>query len=197
MLAYMDEKVGVRESDKDVRCWSSFTELQIFITQCKISPEAKGARTRLHAEIIESIWRDAREEQGGGKYIGEAALAKVLQTRFPSRETPEGVQFEFGGGERPRVQLVVLEKDKRDYEQTIEPWRLLQNWATAHIDKKGQLTLQPPFDKPALELMYRFLRSFDLAILKKAGEAAKADRLSEITAESVAKAFRAVQQKPD
>lgn len=194
MLAYLDEHVGVRESEKDVRCWSSFTDLQIFITQCKISPEAKGARTEQHAALIQTIWEASKNAHGGGEYIEEPTVAKVLDEKFPSIDTSEGVKFDLGNG---RKSVQVFEQDIRDYEQTIEPWRLLQNWVSIHVDQEGRLQLNPQFDEAALQRMYRFLRSFDLAILKEAGRVAKKRRLPEIDAESVNAAFGAAGLKPD
>ena len=194
MLAYLDEHVGVRESEKDVRCWSSFTDLQIFITQCKISPEAKGARTGQHAALIQSIWEAAKSTDGGAEYIDEPNVAKILEEKFPSMDTSEGVEFDLGNGRKP---VQVLAQDIRDYEQTIEPWRLLQNWASRHVDEQGRLKLRPQFNEAALQRMYRFLRTFDLAILKEAGRVAKERRLPEIDADSVNAAFGAAELKPD
>ena len=194
MLAYLDEHVGVRESEKDVRCWSSFTDLQIFITQCKISPEAKGARTGQHAALIQSIWEAAKSTDGGDEYIDEPNVAKILEEKFPSMDTSEGVEVDLGNGRKP---VQVLAQDIRDYEQTIEPWRLLQNWASRHVDEQGRLKLRPQFNEAALQRMYRFLRTFDLAILKEAGRVAKERRLPEIDADSVNAAFGAAGLKPD
>ena len=196
MLAYMDQKVGSRESKLDVRCWSSMSDLQQFITQCKISPEAKGARTRLHAEHLEKIWREAAAAQRSGEYINAQTLLVILNKHYESRRTDNGVKFDFNQDALARLQMFNAQAED-DYEKTIETWRLLQHWATGHIDPRGRFTLKPQFDQEALELLYSFLRSFDLAILRKTGEIAKADRLSEITDQSVVKAFDAVRRQPD
>ena len=196
MLAYMDSKVGARESEKDVRCWSSLVDLQQFISQCKISPDAKSARTKLHSDHLESIWKAAAKAQGEGEYITKKTLLEILNKHYTSRETSQGVDFDFDA-DPTVIKLLIPAEAKDDYEKTIETWRLLQNWGNRHIDTEGRLTLKPQYDQQAIELMYRFLRSFDLAILRKTGEIAKADRLSEVDDASVEKSFAALRRQPD
>ena len=65
----------------------------------------------------------------------------------------------------------------------------MQTWASRHADASGELTLQPQFDEPALGEMYRFLRTYDLAILKHARQIAEGKKLARIDADSMAEAF--------
>jgi len=54
--AYLDGRVGVQENQKNVCCWNSFNKIQMFITNCEISEEAKSERIEKHMHLIRSIW---------------------------------------------------------------------------------------------------------------------------------------------
>ena len=187
MLVYLDGRVGVQENQKDVRCWSSFNKLQMFITNCEISEEAKSERIEQHMRLIQSIYDEAAESAPAKNLISASAVAAILRMRFPKVDTAEGTQFNLGG-ETPT--LVVAESLK-DYSDTIEPWRLLQTWASRQVDGKGNWKLSAQFDEEALKELYEFFRAYDLALLHKAREHAMERKLGQIDAEAIAAAFAA------
>ena len=187
MLAYLDGRVGVQENQKDVRCWSSFNKLQMFITNCEISEEAKSERIEQHMRLIQSLFDEASKHAPDKKLISGPAVVTVLRTRFPKVDTAEGTQFNLGSG---TPTLVVAEAIK-DYSDTIEPWRLLQTWASRQVDNKGKWKREAQFDEEALKELYEFLRAYDLALLRKARAHAMERKLGHIDAEAVAAAFAA------
>ncbi len=185
MLAYLDGRVGVQENQKDVRCWSSFNKLQMFITNCEISEEAKSERIEQHMRLIESLYNEASKRAPEKKLITATTVDEVLRVRFPQVDTTEGTQYNLGGGSST---LVVTEALK-DYSDTIEPWRLLQTWASHQVDNKGKWKRDAQFDEGALKELYEFFRAYDLALLRKAREHAMERKLGHIDAEAVAAAF--------
>ena len=187
MLAYLDDRVGLQETRKDVRCWSSFNKLQMFITNCEISEAAKSERIEQHMRLIGSLHAEASQRAPGKTLIPADAVTAELHARFPQVDTAEGTGFRLGD-ETPT--LVVAEALK-DYTDTIEPWRLLQTWASRQIDERGKWKLDAQFDKEALTVLYEFFRAYDLALLRKAREHAMKRKLSHIDAEAVAAAFEA------
>jgi len=110
----------------------------------------------------------------------------VLDSRYPKVDTAEGTQFQIGG---PSPTLVGKEALK-DYSDTIEPWRLLQAWAHGQLDDQGEWGLPAQFGEPALQVLYRFFRAFDLAMLQHARDHALNRRLSLIDAKAIAAAFQ-------
>ena len=146
MLAYLDERVGTQEDEKDVRCWSSFNKLQMFITQCEITEDAKIARIEQHMLLIQSLWKAAGAKQQAGDYISAKAVRAVMTERFPHVDTDEGIKFDLGENNPVLVAADAI----RDYSDTIEPWRLFQTWAARKLDEKGKLILSRQFDQKAL-----------------------------------------------
>lgn len=187
MLTYLDDRVGVQENQKDVRCWSSFNKLQMFITNCEISEEAKSERIEQHMRLIESLYIEASQRVPEKELITATTIDEILRVRFPQVDTAEGTQFNLGDGSST---LVVAEALK-DYSDTIEPWRLLQTWASHQVDNEGKWKRDTQFGEEALKELYEFFRAYDLALLRKAREHAMERKLGHIDAEAVAAAFAA------
>ena len=187
MLTYLDDRVGVQENQKDVRCWSSFNKLQMFITNCEISEEAKSERIEQHMRLIESLYNEASQRVPEKELITATTIDEILRVRFPQVDTTEGTQFNLGDGSST---LVVAEAIK-DYSDTIEPWRLLQTWASHQVDNEGKWKRDTQFGEGALKELYEFFRAYDLALLRKAREHAMERKLGHIDAEAVAAAFAA------
>jgi len=187
MLTYLDDRVGVQENQKDVRCWSSFNKLQMFITNCEISEEAKSERIEQHMRLIESLYNEASQRVPEKELITATTIDEILRVRFPQVDTTEGTQFNLGDGSST---LVVAEAIK-DYSDTIEPWRLLQTWASHQVDNEGKWKRDTQFGEGALKELYEFFRTYDLALLRKAREHAMERKLGHIDAEAVAAAFAA------
>jgi len=103
------------------------------------------------------------------------------------------VQFSLGADDRP---LVIDSEALRDYSDTIEPWRLLQTWATTHLDEEARLRISPQFSQGALQVLYRFFRAYDLAMLQQSRRFAHEKKLSHIDADSVVAAFREAGASP-
>lgn len=187
MLGYLDAQVAHQENVKDVRCWSSFCKLQMFLTGARIEDEAIGVRIEKHRELIESIWQSAARSAGRHDVIGREEVVAVLRHRFPSHPHPgRGVAYQLQGG----VELIQIDADAvQDYSDTIEPWRLLQSWASRHMDAKGRFNLRPVFDEHALNALVEFLKTYDLAVLKHARRIAADEKKASIDAMAMSRAF--------
>jgi hypothetical protein len=190
MLAYLDERVGQKENRKDVRCWSSFNKLGMFITGCEIDEPAKSERIEQHMKLIQSLWETARAKSTGADIIPAAVVSGVLKERFPHAADVDGVSFQFGGG----APTLVMADELRDYDDTIEPWRLLQTWASRNLDERGRFAPTPVFGVEALKVMYNFLKSYDLAVQREARRVAMERREAGIGAEAMAAAFESSQR---
>ena len=164
MLSYLDERVGQKENRKDVRCWSSFNKLGMFLTGCEIDEAAKSERIEQHMKLIQLLWESSKKGSRSSDTISAEAVGQVLKERFPQATDENGVSFHFGG----EMPTLVMADALRDYDDTIEPWRLLQTWASRNLDEQGQFAYTPPFGEGALQVMYSFLKAYDLALQREA-----------------------------
>ncbi|SVE34590.1 uncharacterized protein METZ01_LOCUS487444, partial [marine metagenome] len=133
----------------------------------------------------QSLCDESAKRAPGKRLIPATAVAAVLRLRFPQVDTALGTQFNMGS-ETPT--LVVTDALK-DYSDTIEPWRLLQTWASRQVDSQKKWKPEAQFDEGALKELYEFFRAYDLALLRKAREHAMERKLGHIDAEAVAAAF--------
>ena len=186
MLSFLDEKVGFQEDQKDVRCWSSFNKLQMFITNCEIDEGAKAARISEHMRLIQALYESSARQVGDGGYIDAGAVKAALGGRFPQGNEVEEKGVHLGG----RFPTLVGVEELRDYSDTIEPWRLLQTWASRQLDAQGTWRLEKQFDESALGALYDFFRLYDLAMLRRARDHAFDRKLTKIDAEAIAAAFQ-------
>ena len=188
-MGYLDERVGRQEDEKDVRCWSSFNKLQMFITNCEISEDAKTERIQQHMALIQKIYDASAAQAEGKKLIPLAAVRSVLAKDFPSTKADSGSpNYSFG------ALTINLTEALRDYSDTIEPWRLMQTWSTRQLDNTGQWQLPAEFDQAALDELFLFLRGYDLALLRKARTNAIDRKQNLIDAEAIRAAFTAGDQ---
>ena len=190
MLGYLDQRAGQKENRKDVRCWSSFNKLGMFLTGCEIDEAAKSERIEQHMKLIQALWEAAKEKSQGADTIPAKAVSRVLKKRFPQATGSTGVSFQFGGG----APTLVMTDALRDYDDTIEPWRLLQTWASHNIGEHGWFASPQPFSEEALDVMYNLLKAFDLAVQREARRLAMERQLAGIDAQAMAAAFEGSSQ---
>ena len=186
MLAYLDEQIATQENVKDVRCWSSFCKLQMFLTGAQIEQSAEAERIDAHMNLIQSIHEDARESSGK-RLISEKSVSAVLANRFPHTASESGTSFDLGGD---IGKISIMADAVQDYSDTVEPWRLLQAWASRRVDQQGKPTIAPPFSESAIQVLYEFLRTYDLAVLKHARALAQEQKLASIDDVIMAEAFQ-------
>jgi len=187
MLAYLDQRVASQEDAKDVRCWSSFCKLQMFITGVPIDEDAVAVRVEKLIELIESIWEEAGRVDPNASIVAKDAVAAVLVRRFPHQyEETKGASFLFADDDQS---ILIDPASLQDYSDTIEPWRLLQAWASRQTDATGVLTKTPPFSEAALKQIYNFLHKYDLAVLKHARLIAEENKLARVDAASMEEGF--------
>jgi hypothetical protein len=114
-------------------------------------------------------------------------VEEILRSRFPHVvDDVRGTTFALEGIAGP---IQIATEELTDYSDTIEPWRLLQAWASSHTDASGRLTLSPPFGEEALAVLYRFLRVYDLAVLKHARTIARDNKRTVVDEPTMAAAF--------
>ena len=187
MLAYLDDQIACQEDEKDVRCWSSVSKLQMFVAGAPIDHEAIDVRIEQYNKLIDSVWKEAATGVMGE--ISTNQLMTVLNRKFPSEIDPvsQEVGFVFSDKDEP---VLVMQDLVEDYSDTIESWRLLQSWASRKVNASGQLELTPVFSEQAINDFHRFLISFDIALLRRAKGIAEQRKQSVIDAKAMDLAFQ-------
>jgi len=163
-LSFLDEKVGFQEDHEG----------------------AKAARISEHMRLIQALYESSALQVGEGGYIDAGAVKAALGDRFPQENEVEEKGVHLGG----RFPTLVGVEELRDYSDTIEPWRLLQTWASRQLDAQGTWRLEKQFDESALGALYDFFRLYDLAMLRRARDNAFDRKLTKIDAEAIAAAFQ-------
>ena len=163
MLAFLDTQVATQEDVKDVRCWSSVSKLQMFLTGAEITPEAIGQRIEYHMDLLESIWAESSHLEPQEPLVSRANVKTVLEKRFPYSSDSTGNYFKLNVA--PNEIMVPFEASE-DYSDTIEPWRLMQSWAARKAGPDGKLKMQQQFSQESLDELYQFLRIYDLALMQ-------------------------------
>ena len=188
MLEFLDDKISCQENEKDVRCWSSVNKIQMFLAGAEISHEAISTRIENYMQMIDSVWEDSKSVGTENGEIPTVSLLTVLTKRYPHEinERTNEIKFKFADQSEP---VLVVADALQDYGDTIEPWRLLQTWASRKTDRQGQLNIKPVFSNDALQEFYDFLKVYDIALLKHACRIANDRKLAEVDAESMNMAF--------
>ena len=131
----------------------------MFITNCEIDEGAKAARISEHMRLIQALYESSAPQAGDEGYINADAVKAALEDRFPQGNEVEEKGVYSGG----RFPTLVGVEELRDYSDTIEPWRLLQTWASRQLDAQGMWRLERQFDESALGALYDFfLKLFSL-----------------------------------
>lgn len=158
-----------------------------------IEPEAFGQRVECYNELIGSIHeqcKQAIQEEPSthtSTKISRTALVTVLQSSNSYSIDPETqvIRFDFGGPDF----VSPISDELKDYNDTIEGWRLLSSWANRHSNGSGEIVLDFPFSVEALETLKDFLIAFDIALLKRAKTVAMEDKRPEVDSATMKKAF--------
>ena len=187
MLAYIDGRIARQEDEKDVRCWSSVSKLQMFLADAPIAPTARAIRIEGHRQLIQSLWHEAQARSDGDNLIDGETVAEIIARRFPMERDPTGtVRCSL---DSPPGVLFVGPADYKDYNDTIEPWRLLQSWTLQHTDDSGRVTLDPPFSQEALDEIKEFLLVYDIMVMRYAKHLARERRRQTIDDDAMKEAF--------
>ena len=136
--------------------------------------------------LIQALYESSAPQAGDEGYINADAVKAALEDRFPQGNEVEEKGVHLGG----RFPTLVGVEELRDYSDTIEPWRLLQTWASRQLDAQGMWRLERQFDESALGALYDFFRLYDLAMLRRARDHAFDRKLTKIDAEAIAAAFQ-------
>ena len=57
MLLHLEEAARTLEEERDVKCWTSFRQLETFVAGRRLTPAATHLRTRVVMNYLDQVWR--------------------------------------------------------------------------------------------------------------------------------------------
>ncbi|NNE44501.1 MAG: CRTAC1 family protein, partial [Gemmatimonadetes bacterium] len=109
------------EDTKDVKCWTSFKQLEKFVAGCQLAPETTHLKTEVVVNYVDQIW--ARAAAGKSGPLSAAAFDAAAQEFFPGESTLFDVTVHL---DEP---VVIPAQDVENYLGTVEPVRVVQSAA--------------------------------------------------------------------
>lgn len=181
----LDEIVRL-ETTKDVTCWTTFRQLDDFISSKQYSDFATQARITAAKALVRAAWAKASQVSPGPFVQAHDLLAVV----------PESAPFE---AER-LPQLAAFASDKglkafRDYRTTSEHWRVVLAVLADEMQRDGDTPLEAPQGDAAWTALADVTTRLGLLLLQKSGQHAIDERTPFIEATAVQRAHAAIADK--
>jgi len=160
--------IATLETTKDVTCWTSFRQLDSFISSKQYSNFAVLAKITAVKALLRAAWEKASIlEPNATLTAGDFAKAVDVDAGAMSEEQKD--------------QLASFGKDLgmkayKDYRTTSEHWRVVLSVITDEIAQSGNGTNLKPLDPDALNAYAELATRLSLLVLRASGEIAKNER---------------------
>ncbi|MSP93098.1 MAG: CRTAC1 family protein [Myxococcales bacterium] len=183
----MLDEIGKLETTKDVTCWTTFRQMDAFISQKEYSHFATLAKVSATKALVRALWAKAAVAAGAAAVSADHVKAAAA---LPAPGTAERDS-----------KLAAFASDKglkayQDYRTTSEHWRVLLAVLMDELQAGGASPLRSPDDKGLAELAEATTR-LGLLLLRRAGEAAVDERTPFIEATAVQRAHDELRAKYD
>jgi hypothetical protein len=177
-------EIGKLETSKDVTCWTTFRQLDAFISSKEYSQFATLAKVAAIKALVRAAWQKA---SAGGGVLTAARVHAALPVPQP------------GVGDDKRSQLAAFAKDKglkayQDYRTTSEHWRVLLAVLSDEIAAGSPSPLAVP-DDTGLQALADVATGLGLLLLQRSGELALQERTPYIEAKAVKQAHAELAQR--
>ncbi len=176
MVAELEVLAGRLEGDKDVKCWTSFKQLETFIAGCQLDPRTTHLKVAAVKSYVDHVWKEAATHTKD--VISREELDATVSRIFPHTSL-ELVRFTVQLG---TITVTVPFHDVTNYEDTVEPLRLLQTLAK---EVQAQSPERPALTMGAIESARHLIALLSTALLREAAEIARARRHASIEAEDL------------
>jgi len=185
MLEAVDQRAVDFENQRDVKCWTSFGQLETFVAGADFTPEATHAKTEVVLGYLDQLWQQAARSHAASGAIPAAPFDAALARHFPATSGALG-ELRVGLGDRT---VEVPAQDVRDYEATVEPIRLLRTVTERALRSDPE---RAPLSTAAMDSAQRAAARIATVFLKEANAVARQKRHGRIQASDVAEAGTSV-----
>ncbi len=160
MVEYLDAMAAEIEDQNDVKCWTSFGDLETFVAGAQLSPTATHLKTELVMNYLDQVWKRASASVGKGQAVDAASFDQVASQAFPSEES--GIMdYRVGFGTQS---VSIPYQDVTNYLATVEPTRLLRTLAQRVAVRDAQ---RPPLSGEAIDSAIELSALLSAAVLKE------------------------------
>ncbi|MCR9163586.1 MAG: CRTAC1 family protein [Nannocystaceae bacterium] len=179
-------KMRALEVGRDVTCWTSFRQLDTFISSKAYSDFATLARVMASKALTQSIWA-AASAKASGEQVSVADIESVFS-----------IEAELDEARKAELQKFAEDQgwqQFRDYRTTSEHWRVMLSVVQDEL-ARPEPELKP-LGEAALEHLALASTRIGLALLEESGQIATEARTPFIEAEHVRKAYAALLERYD
>jgi hypothetical protein len=180
-------EIATLETTKDVTCWTSFRQLDSFISSGQYSNFAVLAKITAVKALLRAAWEKASLAAPGAELTAEdfAKTTTVAAATLDEKKTQALASFATDLGM----------KAYKDYRTTSEHWRVVLSVITDEIAASGKGTNLKPLGKEALASFAELATRISLAVLQASGELAKEERSPFIEGTHVKRAHSELSRK--
>jgi hypothetical protein len=172
------------ETTKDVTCWTSFRQLDSFISSKEYSNFAALSKITAAKALVRAAWEKASRDAKGDKLTA----ADLTALSLPEARTTDDAKLAQFATETLKM------KAYNDYRTTSEHWRLLLSVVQDEM-LGGPKTPLKPLAPDALAELSNIVTRLSLVLLQRSGELAQEERTPFIEAAHVKKAHAEIAEK--
>ena len=173
MLAHLDSRAADLEDQADVKCWTSFGQLETFVAGAQLASQTTHLKSEIVIHYLDQVWARAAAASDSGRAVSGDAFESAAAALFPTLRTDLGDRRLRMGD----VDVLVPDQDVRDYVVTVEPIRLLRV-TTEHVAERDPT--RPPLSAQAIEAGRNLGALLSTALLKEANLFARTNRNARI-----------------
>ena len=182
-------EIATLETTKDVTCWTSFRQLDSFISSNGYSNFAVLAKITAVKALLRGAWektsqRSTNTTLGAADFEGAVKLAAGSMT---DKRKQELASFATDLGM----------KAYKDYRTTSEHWRLVSSVVSDEIANSGKGTPLKPLAPDGLTALAELATRLSLLVLESAGELARDERAPMIEGSHVKRAHASLSKQYD
>lgn len=180
-------EIASLETTKDVTCWTSFRQLDSFISSGQYSNFAVLAKITAVKALLRAAWEKASLAAAGPELTADdiTTSANVQAATMDEKKTQALASFGTDLGM----------KAYKDYRTTSEHWRVVLSVIEDEIAASGAGTNLKPIGKDAMPAIAELATRLSLAVLQAAGELARDERSPLIESTHVKRAHADLSKK--
>lgn len=172
------------ETAKDVTCWTSFRQLEDFVSEVRYSRHAALTKIAAIQSLLRGVWRSASKRAAGAQVSAADLEASLTLGTDPLAEGELGLP--------PELASEVGMSSLKDYTKSAEQWRVLLSLVFEEIRAPTGLKA---LDEDAEALLAKRALELSIVLLRRSGALARADDAQTIEPEHVREAMREIAER--
>lgn len=152
---------GQLEDQADVKCWTSFNQLETYVAGCQLAPYSTHLKSQVVIDLIDQIWKIASTGLMNGDVVTGDEFDQTVKACF-QWDNIKFVSYSVRFGDH---ELIIPFQDIDNYLGTVEPIRLIQILAQS---VEQQDPSRQVLDVSAIESAVQLAAILSTVVLKEA-----------------------------